>query len=885
MAPAIKKATWHSITIAAAWLVGCQPGPAGAPGAPGASCSVTAFDGGLTVSCPGSPPATVFNGVDASAIVDFATLSALEMAQLDLAVNVIGVTNAARPEVTFKVTDAKGRGVKNIAPAHVTGLALMKLEPGTSDNGKNIDTWVSYIANCPTCVSSTEAANAGSLVSVGDGTYRYTFAKDIQGPGPDGGTPGTTFDAMAPTRLIFALASTGNPFRPVNVVYEYIPATGTDITGNNEKVSTAACLECHGSFRANALNAGGASAFHRGQRYLVPFCLACHNDQRKYSGSLASGNAVVAEPTITGGVMTPPPGQTTIKVLRGEAVLNLPVWIHKIHRGKRLALRGPYPGGAFGAEMNEIRFPQDARNCTKCHKNAPLADNWKNKPSARACGDCHDLADFVIGSHHGGGAQVNDAGARTDRDCASCHTALDVMTTHLPVGAPDRNNILENPDGGSGSAHAAWLANPANLPMGASTIAYLIVDGGVAVTTGVDGGSYATVNFKMLKGGAPVVFNVYDGGSSAEMMDNSIGSASVYCAMAVPQDGLATPADFNVTINGYLKSLWQGTGGTLTGPDSAGHYTATLMGASVPTVAKMLTCGIGYGYNLSSAQPLTQIDLARYAYDARVKTGGLIVPAPNVWQVATGYSGRRGAIASTSSAGQVVSKAKCEGCHAPLGVSPTFHGAQRNDPATCAFCHTPNLTSGGWSANAGFYLHAIHGAAKRTVPFNWHAASLIESFDGVTFPARPQNCEICHNPGMYDFSAPWYTVNGGANVDNRLFFAAAIGTYSSDPLANPKGYYSISPYVVSDGGVNYGAGFSYNTSTQVATEAAPTTLVHSPTAGACFGCHDSQLAMAHMRTNGGSLYAPRATALVTIEQCLLCHGPGRWAAIEDSHSR
>jgi OmcA/MtrC family decaheme c-type cytochrome len=64
-----------------------------------------------------------------------------------------------------------------------------------------------------------------------------------------------------------------------------------------------------------------------------------------------------------------------------------------------------------------------------------------------------------------------------------------------------------------------------------------------------------------------------------------------------------------------------------------------------------------------------------------------------------------------------------------------------------------------------------------------------------------------------------------------------------------------------------------------------TTLVSSPTAAVCFACHDSSLAQAHMKANGGSIYAPRATALASQEQCLVCHASGKIADIKAVHAK
>jgi OmcA/MtrC family decaheme c-type cytochrome len=136
---------------------------------------------------------------------------------------------------------------------------------------------------------------------------------------------------------------------------------------------------------------------------------------------------------------------------------------------------------------------------------------------------------------------------------------------------------------------------------------------------------------------------------------------------------------------------------------------------------------------------------------------------------------------------------------------------------------------------------------------------------------------------MYDFSSSWYTP---ANVSSRLHQTVATGTYNASPLADggiPSLAYSVSPYVNADGGVNYGSGFSYSASTGVVAQAASTTLVISPIANTCFGCHDSPIAKLHMETNGATIYGTRAQAATTVEQCMICHGPTKIANIRDVH--
>jgi len=85
---------------------------------------------------------------------------------------------------------------------------------------------------------------------------------------------------------------------------------------------------------------------------------------------------------------------------------------------------------------------------------------------------------------------------------------------------------------------------------------------------------------------------------------------------------------------------------------------------------------------------------------------------------------------------------------------------------------------------------------------------------------------------------------------------------------------------------SYGAGFSFNALPGASAEAASTTLIVTPIVAACSACHDSPAAVDHMQTNGGSFWESRgaATAKQQGEQCLICHGPNRIAAISLVHS-
>jgi OmcA/MtrC family decaheme c-type cytochrome len=368
-----------------------------------------------------------------------------------------------------------------------------------------------------------------------------------------------------------------------------------------------------------------------------------------------------------------------------------------------------------------------------------------------------------------------------------------------------------------------------------------------------------------------------------ELLPHFVGSPSAYFAFAVPQDGNPTPSDFNAAVSGYLKKIWDGSAtgagaGTLTGPDASGYYTLKLTGVQIPASATMLTGGFGYTYSLASTPPFVQTNVPGYPWTPDVPAnghaqGGLSVPAPNVWKVATGYIGRRA----------IVDNDKCKNCHGALGVEPTFHAGQRNDGPTCAFCHNPQKTSSGWSASSKYFIHAIHAGRKRTVDFTWHAAAAGPGYDEVEFPGTLNTCTTCHVANTYDFTNP----TNLAAVPNMELTTVATGKYNSDPLVNSS-FYTLSPYIVADNVTDYGVGFAYNAVTNVTTEAAGTTLVHSQITAACSACHDSPVAISHMRANGGLFYSPRSAALAlggSQEQCLICHGPGRIAAIGEVHQQ
>jgi OmcA/MtrC family decaheme c-type cytochrome len=757
----------------------------------------------------------------------------------------------------------------------------------------------------------------------------------------------------------------GTPYEiirtPIDIVFDWIPATGrvvkvgdTDVE-QREVVNVAACASCHNKF---TFHGGNALKGWGGGRQETRMCVVCHTDQRKFGSAGTAASQYNAD-----GFSFNLTANASTKTINGldssdrHSNFDFPVFIHKIHMGEELTRAGYNSGVKF----NEVKYPQLITNCAKCHSGdttkpdgsaniitkldgtvvqmaTTQGNNWNTKPNRLACGACHDGINFNTGlgttlagttGGHGaggvGGAQADDS------KCSTCHTPDAIKKVHVAVTPQDRNSSLFkdcanfNAAGTcNGNTNAAWLAsNPNNLPAGAIKVTYDIK------SVSRNASKQPVMVFRFLQNGVRKDFNA---NTATEMWDNFMGSPSAYFVFSVPQDGIAAPADFNASASGYVRSIWKGTAtgtgaGTLSVPDADGYYTLTLTGVTIPDGAVMLTGGLGYTYSPATTMPLTQTNLNDYPAIAATadgtggsvtlttgmpnKTGGLIVVAPDVQVVASAGVAAGGTGGAYTGRRQIVDDVRCNNCHQELGAfnASQFHAGQRNDGRTCSWCHNPNRTSSGWSADSTNFIHGIHGGLKRTNKFTWHAASTTDGFWTIGYPGVLKNCEACHIPGSYDFSnAASKTAAGlSGGTDNRLFRYSATGTFKSKTTilsafttptqaqidAADLTVFAYSPFVSQD--VSYGTGFSFSAGTGVTTAAGATNLLETPTATVCFACHDDsttvkasmgKTAKQHMLDNGGQIYAARGATPVQTETCLTsCHGPSSAANIKAVHSK
>jgi OmcA/MtrC family decaheme c-type cytochrome len=135
----------------------------------------------------------------------------------------------------------------------------------------------------------------------------------------------------------------------------------------DKKVATN-CNTCHGD-----------TIWHldEGPIHSAPFdtdyCLACHDYSRSGTGDLFSRV-----------------GGNSTSGWAGFGAKPISARVHGVHFGNYLT----HPDWVYAGNpnaFNEIIFPQDVRNCQKCHT-SDTTGTWATNPNRLACSGCHDSA-------------------------------------------------------------------------------------------------------------------------------------------------------------------------------------------------------------------------------------------------------------------------------------------------------------------------------------------------------------------------------------------------------------------------------------------------------------------------------------------------------------
>ena len=687
--------------------------------------------GGASIGLNGVNATGGSGGTSAVATVNGKALSAADWQALEPKIDPadISVTLSStngKPVVKFKVTDQNGNpiiglGGQSVSPSAAFGLpsnfnlsfTLAKLVPGTNGSPAK---WVNYGVIKPAAVgASLPAASAvtagttvsgtpitwvgtypsadtqGTLVDNGDGTYQYTFLRDItqvqsivqniglsgyEGSPNSGGANGSgvngvynvadldpanlAFDATATHRLgIFIAGSqpgtgvatpraiaTTTPvplLKNFNIGYDFRPDGGT-ITNTRDIVAAGSCDQCHdnvklkrgighisvtgtsnlavsftGTTANNVLMSNGIPAGTYVGRNDPRLCVTCHTDQTKYGFAVVTGDG-----TFNYG------GTPYFRVAAGvmqdnQAAFTYPRMIHQTHMGNQLVKQGYNLNGhdancasatvgkdlAAAQCLNGVGYPQDQRNCTKCHDGSATksdgsvnanqtkdGDNWKNVPSQLACGACHDGINFATGtgstladkyadiaagnppgttqSGHLGGV----GGLTDNHTCTTCHGSgqlADVQVYH-----ETNFSTLNNPVTSAGVDTVAYSISSVTVDShGHLNMTFGIKVNGTAVTSLPVNVPVTSLNAGRSNstGAGATLANTY-----AQPYPNLIGGPSFYVAYAVPQDGF-TPADYNFYASVPLANLLiDTTKGVTPASPAQGYLTNTVSSGAFQAV-------------------------------------------------------------------------------------------------------------------------------------------------------------------------------------------------------------------------------------------------------------------------------------------------------------
>lgn len=843
--------------------------------------------------------------------VQVSSLTPEQQADLNVQGEVISVEINSPPVVRFRLTDLDGDPIVGLNQRNTAGTQLQnfrfflaKLVPGTNGSPSQ---WVNYLVTSAPSTTTPPAPvtisrpgfggdREGTLVDNGDGTYTYTFARDItlaaaqvaattdSGNNRKADLGDLTYDPNLTHRLVIAYS--GNVLNsapavaienPLNLVYDFIPATGARVTAANtqrEIVLNESCKECHGSISSIA------HSFADDTR----LCVTCHTPQRAYGRAITNPNA---EGDYAAGTQTYVSTFGTAPNQYSEVMGDFTVMIHKIHQGSDL-FRDNY--NYAGVEFDDLGYPQPTTAlCRKCHREdaaAPQANNWFNAPNRKGCGSCHDNILFSTGVNLEDD-EVNPGHTNaTDNSCRGCHPATTIRNVHaLELASPLNPDI--NPE----------LTN----------FRYDIQSATVDPTS-----NDLTIRFRILSqtgtaAETPVTF-VPSGPTVTAPLQGFTGSPSFLLAYARPQIGFqnrttAMPIDYNnlgATSGGQpiaggqpasisITQLLTGARGTLGTRDANGYYTATIPSANAFPRGASLRAVTLQGYFTQPASGTIEEASGRH-------TIAVVRPVQNDPVRRT-----------------VVDPAKCARCHEYFEA----HGGNRvYETQMCVFCHNPNLTTSGrtltdaqlaarlddtdrailtsWdfdfsatNAALGFpetsnnfkeMIHGIHAGGTRTDAFRDVRAGsgtnvTIIDAEPFVFPNLLKNCDACHISASTTTARRSYDVNLPANVlpTTMVTQSAATGNTPASILAARL------------------------------TVPNPEDLVVPPITGSCVSCHDSAEAVAHIQANGGQLWdgafnqqpldwasntdigTRRFDMNPAAEQCVLCHGPGRVADVEEVH--
>ncbi len=638
------------------------------------------------------------------------------------------VTVNSPPVVNFTVVNQNGQIVKGLTTSNVS-FAIAKLVPGADGNP---DQWVNYIYRTETAAAGVGPSGTPALASAKQATtdaktatqltfneaggyYTYTFSTDIKDPTK---TNNVVFEPSRTHRVAIQLSyndADGTPVK-VNPYFDFtVDGNGksvavTDASKTRVMADIASCNTCHNQL-----------ALHGGGRVDVQYCVMCHN-------------------------------QGTVDANSGNN-LDLKQMVHKIHSGRRLHAEGhDYTIWGYGNSEHdyaEVGFPQDLRNCTKCHSGAnaatPQGDNWKSKPSKEACLTCH-TSDAASDWHnlHITTLKLGTSVANVDNNCTACHGAGKTWSAEQMHWNQNEENAAKYKVVIDSSTYNATARKV--------TVKYHVDD----TTNG---------NAK---------WNLTSDCTGACTTNNRFGNLTMYVAYNNIPGQTAAVTEFSSYNNG-------GSGA------NAKAYTGTNDGSNVYTLditipadtAQMIAKGTGRVLSVGQAKEAELDIVTRTAKAPQVLINVSMMNTFKDFAISGTLTPRK----------EIVSNEKCNACHGLLGTASgsnelnnAFHSGARNTIESCGgLCHDagragqytvmhddfkfPASVLGGAATgntmNESHHLkrmiHGIHGGARAQYDFVHgprataaNGMTQPENFTAeVAYPGILSDCNTCHVNNSY----------------------------------------------------------------------------------------------------------------------------------------
>ena len=586
----------------------------------------------------------------------------------------IQITDAvmtSRPVVTFTLTDDMGNPLD---PATVNlRFVLARIEKGE----RQYKSYITRVQTSPiTGVSATQAdfenSTDGTLENLGGGVIRYIFAFKL---------PENIDRNATHTVGIFADTTIQGVQFVANDTFDFVPSGGS-VTTVRDIVRTETCNSCHDPLK-----------LHGGFRRDVKLCVMCHTTE------ITDSNTGITTPQID-----PDTGNN----------IGFMVMIHKIHRGAELpSVKAGTPYEIIGfrqgiEDFSPVEFPQDIRNCKKCHTGGIQSENYETEPSRAACGSCHDDVNFATAQNHPI-VQLND------NNCSGCH---------IPDTGKEFDISVEG-------AHTIPLRST-SLP----GVNFEIVSVKSA-ETGLDRvgpGEHAQVTYN-IKTDAGEVINPQDMNVLALTI---AGPTSEFNIQDYNGDGLKTPGAENV----LRENVAQGS----IGPDSSGNFAYTFNGIIPPNATGTYAVGIEGriertvgGNNRVLVEEVEEAGRNVVFYFPVTDTA----PKP-----------RRLVVSNT------IENELCYSCHGEFSKDFSIHGNLRNNTEYCVLCHNPSaddipfrtvpegMTDFTTAIDFKNMIHKIHTgediANKPYIIVGFFGS--INDFSELRFPGDRRDCEACHLP-------------------------------------------------------------------------------------------------------------------------------------------